>query len=110
MNPFEAYRPAAYSMLDIFKARAQWTHDFTPVIDATVWAAWAHCFNGSVLVVDSVGTFKPQYASTLNWAEYGVRVGYKLNQTFGASIFVNGVAGDITGSKAHIGGSLSATF
>ena len=81
--------------------------------DARGSAPWAHSFNdhdGSVLVVDSVGTFKPQYASTLNWAEYGVRVGYKLNQTFGASIFVNGVAGDITGSKAHIGGSLSATF
>ena len=86
---------------------------FTPAIDATVWAAWAHGFNyydGSRLIVDSIGIFTPQYSSTLNWAEYGVRLGYKVNDIVTASVFVNGVAGDITGSKAHVGGGVSVKF
>jgi hypothetical protein len=113
INPFEAYLSSSYSALDVFKARAQWTHSFTSAIDATVWAAWAHGFDyydGSRLIVDSIGTFTPQYSSTLNWAEYGVRVGYKLNEMITASVFVNGVAGDITGSKAHVGGGVSVKF
>jgi probable HAF family extracellular repeat protein len=113
INPFEAHLPAANSTLDVFKARAQWTHNFTPAIDATIWAAWAHGFNyydGSQLFVDGIGNFAPQYASTLNWAEYGIRVGYKVNEMITTSIFVNGVAGDITGSKAHVGGGVSVKF
>ncbi|WP_169055401.1 hypothetical protein [Rhizobium sp. P44RR-XXIV] len=113
VNPFDASMPASSSTMDLFKLRGQWVHDFTSKIEGSVWGAWAHGFNyhdGSQLNVGGLGSLSPQTSGSLDWAEYGVRVDYKLTEKMKVAAFVNGVAGGDVGSRAHVGADVSLHF
>ena len=47
LNPFQGVAGSATDTLDAFKLRAQYTHVFTPKVDATVWGAAATSFGRS---------------------------------------------------------------
>jgi len=112
-DPFEAEVAASTTAMDVFKARAQWTHRFDARFDATVWGAYAHGFaisDSSIAAVSGFGALTSSTPSALNWGEYGARVGYKLNDKIALAAFVDGVAWAGLGSKMHVGGVLEVKF
>ncbi|MGZ9722005.1 hypothetical protein [Rhizobium miluonense] len=113
VNPFDASMPASSATMELFKLRGQWVHDFTSKIEGSVWGAWAHGFNyhdGSQLNVGGLGSLSPQTSGSLDWAEYGVRVDYKLTEKMKVAAFVNGVAGGDVASRAHVGLDVAVRF
>jgi hypothetical protein len=113
-NPFNALGGGATDRMLVGKARAQWTHAFTPAIDATVWAAGAYALTASnslVLSVPGVGTFAPSGLGHPAWAEYGVRVGYTVASNITVDAFANGVSGGRgIGTSAHGGLDVRISF
>jgi hypothetical protein len=112
-NPFQATALAATDTMDVVKARAQWTHAFSTIIDATVWGAAARSFDRSSpfqVSVPGIGTLTPPLPQA-TWGEYGARLGYKINASLTVDAFIDGVFGDhAIGSNAHVGGDLRYRF
>ena len=103
----------ATGTMDVVKARAQWTHAFSTIIDATVWDAAARSFDRSSpfqVSVPGIGTLTPPLPQA-TWAEYGARLGYKITASLTVDAFIDGVFGDhAIGSNAHVGGDLRYRF
>jgi hypothetical protein len=111
-NPFNATVSSGADTMNVVKARGQWTHAFTPAFDATIWADYAHGFNYSTSLsatVEGIGTLSPGLSS-LNWAEYGVRVGYHATDRFTVEAFLNGVSGSNLDTRVHFGGGFKLVF
>ena len=100
--------------MTIAKLESTWTHDFSETFDGSINGAYAHAWtrpSGIVASVDGVGTFRALSSSSLNWGEYGVRVGYRLSQSIKLNGFVDGIVGDKSvGGKLHIGIGVDAKF
>jgi hypothetical protein len=113
-NPFNAAAAGAIDSMLIGKLRVAWTRQFTPHLDATVWAAGAHAFTESdslVLSVAGIGTFSPISLGRPNWAEFGARVGYKLTERVAVELFMDGVSGGgSVGTNLHGGADIRVTF
>lgn len=114
-NPFEASSSAGTDILDIARLRAQWTHDFTQTIDTTLWVGLAHSFsysNGIDTVVAGVGLMSASNThDNRTWAEYGARIGYKLNNLTTVDTFVNGIVSDFRADRdMQVGVSLRVQF
>jgi hypothetical protein len=61
--------------------------------------------------VPGFGTLMPTELGNLNWAEYGVRIGYKLNDAITLDAFANGVSGpEAIATRIHTGVSLRFQF
>lgn len=114
LNPFQGVANGATDTLDAVKLRAQYTHVFTPQVDATVWGAAATTFGRSSnfqLAVAGIGLVTPTNWSQASWAEYGARIGYKITANLTVDAFVDGVFGDhAIGSNAHVGADLRYRF
>lgn len=112
-NPFEAHVAPASERLTIAKLRSQWTHRFNHTVDATVWAAGVRGFNDRTSLavgVPGFGMLRPLQQS-FEWAEYGGRIGYNLNERLALDVFANGVSGDrATGTRMHFGGAVKLMF
>ena len=113
-NPFNASVSAGTDTVDILKARAQWTRQITPEIDATLWAAGAFGFNYTsniVANIPGVGTFAPGVGSDLRWLEFGGRMSYSATDMISFDVFVDGVSGSSKiGTRAHFGGGVRVRF
>ena len=113
-NPFAAIFGDARDRMDLAKLRLQWSHQFGPRIDATLWAAAVHAFNRETSLqasVAGVGSFSPGDLKDLNWAEFGLRVGYALSQTITVDAFANGLSGrDGIDTRAHGGAAVRVRF
>lgn len=100
--------------MNIGKLRVSASHAFNAQFDATVWGAWSYGFDRGSTVTSTmfgVGTLAPTPLSSLNWFEYGLRVGYRLTQTLMLDVFANGVTGEgVIDTKIHAGGGLRAMF
>jgi probable HAF family extracellular repeat protein len=112
-NPFNATVSDGTDAMDVFKARAQGSHDFG-ICDVTLWAALASGFNrGSTAVttVAGVGQLTPSSLRNVAWAEYGARLGYKVTELLTVDVFANGVSGgDEIGARLHGGAGLRMKF
>jgi probable HAF family extracellular repeat protein len=114
LNPFEAHVGSGTDAVDLGKLGLAWSHRFTPALDATLWAAAVHGFNRTSELsafVPGIGTLLPSDLGALNWAEYGVRVGYKLADSVTLDGFADGVSGGaaIT-TRVHVGADLRFQF
>jgi probable HAF family extracellular repeat protein len=95
-NPFNADVSSGTSKLSVAKIEAKLTHEFTPKIDTTLRVAAAHGFSASsdvTAVVAGFGTIAAR-AENQNWAEYGLRAGYKIAEGTTVNLFANGVSGN----------------
>ncbi|HAP14135.1 MULTISPECIES: hypothetical protein [unclassified Afipia] len=112
-NPFNAVVSGGTDAMDVVKMRLQGARDFGKY-DATVWGAWAGGFNRSATYVTSVpgiGTLSPGALNNIAWAEYGVRIGYKISETVTADLVANGLSGDANlGTRIHGGAGLRVRF
>jgi hypothetical protein len=113
-NPFEAHVAAGGDTTDLAKLRLQWSHQFTPRADGTLWVAGVRSFNRASDLSASVpgfGTLMPTELQTPSWIEYGARVGYNLTDAVTLDGFANGVAGgSAIGSQIHLGAGLRYQF
>jgi hypothetical protein len=114
LNPFEAHVGSGTDAVDLSKLGLAWSHRFTPAFDATLWVAGVHGFNRTSELsafVPGIGTLVPSDLGALNWAEYGVRVGYKLADSVTLDGFADGVSGGaaIT-TRVHVGAGLRFQF
>jgi hypothetical protein len=113
-NPFQAAGASATDALTVGKVRAQWTHNFTPDIDTTVWAAGAHTFDDTSnysAVVAGFGMGAPTQPGSRSWAEYGGRVGYKITPATVVDVFADGVSGgNGIGTEVRLGVGFKLTF
>ena len=112
-NPFEASVPGATATMGVAKARVQWTHEFTPQIDASLWGAYAQGFGYSDTLAPSVagaGVLLPQSHRAPQWGEYGARATYRINDVLKVAAFVDGVSGSGNVSRTHVGAALQAAF
>lgn len=113
-NPFEARILKGTDGLDIVKAKAQWTHAFSEVIDGTIYVAGAHAFGQDNQVwaqVTGFGTLSGAARHRANWLEYGARVGYRLTQNISVDLFADAISGraDIN-TRVHGGAALRWRF
>ena len=61
--------------------------------------------------VDGVGALTPSSPSGTSWAEFGVRVGYKLTDATTFDVFSGGIAGrNGVGTQVHSGVGLRVQF
>lgn len=113
-NPFPAVMSSGNDRMNIAKLRAQVSHQFNDRFDGTVFAAWAHGFERRTSLVANVllaGPVTPDVSGDLDWFEYGVRIGYRLNEVATLDVFGNGVTGGSdVGSKLHGGLGLRMQF
>ncbi|MBS0534052.1 MAG: hypothetical protein JSR72_08345 [Proteobacteria bacterium] len=112
-NPFNATVSGGTDAMDVLKARLQGSYDFGKY-DATLWGAYASGFNRSssnVTTVAGLGALQPSELKNVAWAEYGVRLGYKVTQRVSLDVFANGVSGgsDI-GTRIHGGAGVRVRF
>jgi probable HAF family extracellular repeat protein len=114
LNPFQGTALAATDTLDAVKLRAQYTHVFSPTVDATVWGAAATSFGRASplqLMVPGIGTLSPTNLGEATWGEYGARIGYKISAALTTDAFIDGVAGNQgIGSDVHVGVDLRYRF
>jgi probable HAF family extracellular repeat protein len=112
-NPFNAVVSGGTDAMDVVKMRLQGSRDFGKY-DATVWGAWAGGFNRTATYVTNVpglGTLSPGALNNIAWAEYGVRIGYKISETVTADLVANGISGDANlGTRIHGGAGLRFRF
>jgi hypothetical protein len=104
---------AAAAAMRVAKARAQWTHGFTPKLDATIWAAYAQGFGYSDTLAPSVagaGMLLPLNRQSPNWGEYGARATYRINDQLKIATFVDGIGGPGGSARTHVGGALQFAF
>lgn len=95
-NPFGAVVSGGTDRMELGKVRLQWSHTFDDKFDGSVWVAGARAFSNEsslAATVGGVGTMTPASAGAVNFAEYGARVGYKLNDAITIDTFINGVSG-----------------
>lgn len=95
-NPFQSTVAAGADTTDLAKLRLQWSHRFSPSVDGTLWVAGVHGFNRStdlIATVPGIGVLAPTNTGDLNWAEYGLRIGYKLAKGITLDTFADGVSG-----------------
>lgn len=112
-NPFNAHISSGTDRLSVAKAAANITHDFTPKIDATLSFTAAHGFAGSTNVTANVAGFGiiSSKATSPNWAEYGLRAGYKLTANVTLDAFVNGISGNNgVNTETHAGADIKFSF
>ncbi|MFI5016234.1 MAG: hypothetical protein ACHQAY_28200, partial [Hyphomicrobiales bacterium] len=113
-NPFEASYGTATDAFGVVKVKAQWSHVFTPQIDATIWAAAAKAFDatsGLKATVAGFGTLVPTKLENAAWAEYGLRVGYKVTSNATIDLLADGVSGGShVGTRVHVGAGLRYSF
>lgn len=111
-NPFNARGMGASDAFVVGRLRAQFSHALTPDIDATVWAARAN-------VLDSASNFAANVAgfglmapppSDAPWTEFGVRLGYRLQEGANIDILANGASGAAAGTLVHVGAALRYAF
>ncbi len=106
-NPFAASIGEGTEQADLAKLRLMWSHQFSRVVDGTVWLTGVQAFNrssGLEATVAGVGLFGVNDVDTVNWAEFGARVGYKLTETVTLDGFANGVSGEEEiGTHVHAG-------
>jgi hypothetical protein len=114
INPFQASLPATTDAFSVGKLRAQWSHGFTPNIDATLWVAGAKAFgatSGLAAVVPGFGTLTHGKLTSPSWAEYGGRVGYKITPNATIDIFADGASGGAgIGTRVHVGAGFRYSF
>ena len=113
-DPFEADASTATTSMTIGKLRAQWTHGFTDKVDATVWSAVAGGLDSSTNLAAAIpgfGVMTPTNAGRPLWAEYGARVGYRLNANALIDVFADGVSGGLgIGTAVHVGADFKYMF
>lgn len=101
-------------MMDLAKARAQWSFGLSKRFDATLWAAAVYSFNQKselVAAVAGVGTFLPVIDDETVWAEYSARIGYAVTEAVTLDLFFDGVSGeDEIGTRIHGGAGLRYHF
>ena len=114
VNPFEADASTATTSMTIGKLRAQWTHGFTDKVDATVWGAVADALDSSTNLAAAIpgfGVVTPGNPGRPFWAEYGARVGYRLNANAIVDVFADGVSGGSgIGTAVHVGADFKFMF
>lgn len=111
-NPFNATVSSGADTMNVVKVRGQWTHALTQALDATIWADYAHGFNyrtDLVATVEGIGALSPT-PSALDWAEYGLRIGYHATDRLTVEGFLNGVSGSNLDIRVHFGGGLKLVF
>jgi hypothetical protein len=95
--------------------RLELLHRFGPCLDATLWAAGGRSFGDTVelsAAVPAVGTDLATVGLTsITWAEYGGRVGFKFTQQITADLFFAGVSDlDGMGTNAQLRAAARLTF
>ena len=100
--------------MTIGKLRAQWTHGFTDKLDATVWGAVADALDSSTNLAAAIpgfGVVTPGNPGRPFWAEYGARVGYRLNTNAIVDVFADGASGGSgIGTAVHVGADFKYMF
>ncbi len=113
-NPFPATVSGGSTATTIGKIEGTWTHRFTNAFEASLYGAFAHAWanpTGIVAAVNGVGSFSAVNSDNLNWGEYGVQVGYRLNANVKVNAFADGLAGgNGVGDKLHVGLGINAAF
>ena len=93
-NPFPLATAGGTDTLNIAKAGAQWTHLLTPRIETQLNLGVAHAFDTrSGLKGTIAGGAVATPVGDYTWAEYGARVGYRLESGWTVDGFVDGTLG-----------------
>lgn len=99
--------------INVARLGAQWTHLFVPKLETQINIALAQSFasqaglSGSVLGYNNISTNFSEQA----WAEYGVRLGYRVADGLVADIFADGTLGaQPVGDTIHGGVDLRYSF
>lgn len=112
-NPFNALVSSGQDRMTVGKIRGQWTHAFSPALDATITVAGARAFDYSsslVATVAGVGTLSPALRNP-SWIEDSARVSYRLSNLIRIEGFVNSVSGlDGGDTRVHVGGGVKVSF
>ncbi|MDI9849557.1 autotransporter-associated beta strand repeat-containing protein [Rhodoblastus sp. 17X3] len=99
--------------INVARFGAQWTHLFVPNLESQINLALAQSFGsqsglrGSILGYGNIQTRGNDYT----WAEYGLRVGYRVAQGLVADVFADGTLGaEPVGATIHGGVDLRYSF
>ena len=112
-NPFNAQIKSARNAANLGKVRLHWTHSFTPSVDATVWVAAARAFGPPDTLsvnIAGVGSFTPLSFQGRAWAEFGGRLGVRLNDSTSLELVASGLSGRNVATRLHAGGGLRVSF
>lgn len=113
-NPFEAHVSEGTDQADLVKLGLRYSHAFSRRIDTTFWLSGVHAFNrdsGLEATVAGVGTLTAGKLDSVDWLEYGARVGYRLTDAVTLDLFTNGVSGgEGIDTRIHGGAGLRYRF
>lgn len=110
-NLFAASVGSTTSSYDTFKLGVDWTTRFTPDFDVTLTAAVGHieARNDLLANVAFAGPFEGVGVSE-NFAEYGARAGWNLNDTTNLGLFAYGTSGEHSGTHTQFGADIHVKF
>ncbi len=104
-NPFNAIVPGGTDNLDVASLNAQYTHLASNRVELDVNGGVDRAFSlssGAQPIVAGIQIAQAQPAFT--YYQAGARIGYRLNRSTTADVFVNGIlAPKAIGSSAHVG-------
>ena len=110
-NLFAASASAQTGSFDTVKLGADWTTKVTPMVDVTLSGAL-----GATIAENAVST-NVTFAGAFNgaprsemFAEYGARVGYRIDPSQSIGAFVHGSSGQFSGSHVQVGGDFHVRF
>jgi hypothetical protein len=110
-NLFPATVAAATSTFDTIKANLAWTTKLSSTLDLTLSGAVGKTFShdGVAANVAFVGPIAGT-SQDETFAEYGVRLGWKLNAATTADTFIFGTSGATSGTHVQVGEALHVAF
>ncbi len=115
MNPFPAVMRPGVDTMNIAKIGGQWTHLFGTNVETQINLGIARSFGStSGIVADFTaagGNVLSPVAAEYTWAEYGLRVGYRLSKENVIDVFADGtLAAKPIGDTLHVGVALRHLF
>jgi hypothetical protein len=110
-NLFAASSGAQSGSFDVVKVGADWTVPVAPRTDVTLSGAIGRTMANTAWASDVTfgGSFTGAAVSE-NFAEYGARVAYELDQSQVIAGFLRGSTGEVSGTHIEVGGEFHVSF
>lgn len=110
-NLFNAEIAGGSSGFDTIKAKLAWTSALTSDLDMTLHAAVGvtHAPDGVLTDIAFVGPMTGTSEDDL-FVQYGARLGWAVNPTTTANLFINGSSGTVSGTHAQVGAGVRIAF
>lgn len=110
-NLFNADVAGGTGGYDTIKAKLAWTSALTSDLDMTLHAAVGvtRAADGVLTDIAFAGPMTGTSKDDL-FVQYGARLGWAVNQTTTANIFVNGSSGTVSGTHAQVGAGVRIAF